>query len=99
MKLAHKDFFKIYYEDTDSSGYTYHTSYLKFAERSRSNLLRKNFPSLINNLRSNSYFFVVKKISANFLKPSYLFDKICVESYYEGNTFTSISLIQRITIN
>ena len=76
MKLAQKDFFTIYYEDTDSSGYTYHTSYFKFAERSRSNLLRKNFPNLIINLRSNSHFFVVKKISANFVKPSY--------HYYEG---------------
>ena len=33
----------IYYEDTDSSGFVYHTSYLKFAERARTELVKKNF--------------------------------------------------------
>ena len=32
---------KIYYEDTDSGGVVYHANYLKYAERSRTEMLRK----------------------------------------------------------
>ena len=31
---------RVYYEDTDAAGIVYHASYLKFAERGRTELLR-----------------------------------------------------------
>jgi acyl-CoA thioester hydrolase len=31
---------RVYYEDTDFSGYVYHANYLKFCERARSDFLR-----------------------------------------------------------
>ena len=31
---------RVYYEDTDFSGFVYHANYLKFCERSRSDFLR-----------------------------------------------------------
>ena len=37
--------FKVFYEDTDSSGFAYHTTYLRFAERARSEFLIKFFPN------------------------------------------------------
>ena len=46
MKKIHEDKFKIYYENTDSSGFAYHTAYLSMAERARSNMLNKDFPEL-----------------------------------------------------
>ncbi|GIR26418.1 MAG: hypothetical protein CM15mP40_10260 [Alphaproteobacteria bacterium] len=45
MKKIHEDKFKIYYENTDSSGFAYHTAYLSMAERARSNMLNKDFQS------------------------------------------------------
>ena len=42
MKQIHQTKFEIFYEDTDSSGFTYHTTYLKFAERARSQFVKKN---------------------------------------------------------
>ena len=66
----------IYYEDTDSSGFAYHTTYLKFSERARSEMLNNFFPDVVNFLKSNSFFFVVKNLEVNFIKPSYLFDKL-----------------------
>ncbi len=99
MKKVHQDLFTIYYENTDSSGFTYHTSYLTFCERARSNMINQGFPEIIEMLKSNSSFFVIKQIKADFFKPTYLFDKLKVVTFFNGNTFTSINLIQKIKKN
>ena len=96
MKRIHEDKFKIYYENTDSSGFTYHTSYLLMAERARSNMLNKDFPELTKMLKKNSKFFVVKKIKVDFFKPAKLFDNLDIITFYTGNSYTSLNLIQKI---
>ncbi len=96
MKKLHEDFFTVYYENTDSSGFVYHTCYLNFCERARSNMINQDFPNLAQMLLNNSRFFVVKKINANFFKPSFLFDKLKVVTFFNGNSYTSINLIQKI---
>ena len=79
--------FVIFYENTDSSGLAYHTTYLSFAERARSNLLICEFPDIVKMLKNNINFFVVKELRVNFIKPSYLFDslKICTFFVKPGN--------------
>ena len=99
MKKIHEDKFKIYYENTDSSGFTYHTAYLSMAERARSNMLNKDFPELTQMLKKNSKFFVVKNIKVDFLKPSKLFDNLDIITFYIGNSFTSLNLTQKIEKN
>ena len=96
MKRIHRDKFKIYYENTDSSGFTYHTSYLSMAERARSNMLNRDFPELTQMLKKNSKFFVVKKIKVDFFKPAKLFDNLDIITFFAGNSFTSLNLIQKI---
>ena len=96
MKKIHEDKFKIYYENTDSSGFAYHTAYLSMAERARSNMLNKDFPELTEMLKKNSKFFVVKKIKIDFFKPSLLFDNLDIITFFIGNSFTSLNLIQKI---
>ena len=70
----------VYYEDTDAGGIVYHTSYLKFAERARTELLKKIYPELLETLKEADYFFVLKNIQVEFLKPCYLFDELLVET-------------------
>ena len=60
--------YTVYYEDTDASGLTYHTTYLKFSERARSEILNNFFQEIINSLRI--IVFVVKDIYINFIKPT-----------------------------
>ena len=96
MKKIHVDKFKIYYENTDSSGFTYHTAYLLMAERARSNMLNKDFPELTEILKKNTKFFVVKNIKVDFFKPAKLFDNLDIITFYTGNSFTSLNLIQTI---
>lgn len=77
-----KHFYKtsIYYEDTDAGGIVYHTSYLRFAERARTEFLRSVYPSFLTSLRDGENFFVLRKLEVKFLKPIYLFDEIIVET-------------------
>ena len=96
MKKIHEDKFKIYYENTDSSGFVYHTAYLSMAERARSNMLNKDFSELTMMLKTNSKFFVVKKIKVDFIKPAKLFDNLDIITFYIGNSFTSLNLTQKI---
>ena len=57
MKKVHSSSISVYYEDTDSTGVVYHTNYLKYAERARSNLIRDKFPEIQNLFNSNVFFF------------------------------------------
>ena len=99
MKRVHISKFSVYYEDTDSTGLVYHTSYLKFAERARSNFLREKFPDLQNLLDSNDFFFVVKEMQINFLKSATLNQNLEIETFFVRHSFCSINLIQKIFLS
>ena len=86
----------IYYEDTDSSGFVYHTSYLKFAERARTELVKKKFSELKELMEKNLFFFVVSELKIKFLEPSFLNDELEIEKHFEKNTISSIELLQQI---
>jgi acyl-CoA thioester hydrolase len=70
---------RVYYEDTDFSGYVYHANYLKFCERARSDFLR------VLGVNQNTMFadgaaFVVRRMNCDFLRPGKFDDILTVES-------------------
>ncbi len=70
---------RVYYEDTDFSGFVYHANYLKFCERARSDFLR------VLGVDQNAMFtaggtFVVRRMNCEFLKPAKFDDILTVES-------------------
>ena len=99
MKKIHQTKFEIFYEDTDSSGFTYHTSYLKFAERARSQFVRENFEEIKDKMINNSFFFVVREIKVSFLKPTFLYDQLDVKTFFLKNSLASLDLKQLILKN
>ena len=99
MKKIHQTKFEIFYEDTDSSGLTYHTTYLKFAERARSQFVKENLKEIKNCMINNSFFFVVKEIKVNFFKPTFLYDQLNVKTFFLKNTLASLDLKQLIFKN
>ena len=99
MKKIHQTKFEIFYEDTDSSGFTYHTSYLKFAERARSQFVRENFEEIKDKMINNSFFFVVREIKVSFLKPTFLYDLLDVKTFFLKNSLASVDLKQLILKN
>ena len=71
---------RVYYEDTDFSGFVYHSNYLKFCERARSDFLR------VLGVNQNTMFadgaaFVVRRMNCDFLRPAKFDDILTVESF------------------
>ena len=74
---------KVYYEDTDASGRVYHSNYLKYFERARTDFLYRlgfNHKTL---LERYELYFVVKACDINFKKPAYFEDELVVETKIE----------------
>ncbi len=55
---------RVYYEDTDAGGIVYHTNYIKYCERARSEIF---FKQNIMPLDGDKSGFVVRNIEAEFL--------------------------------
>lgn len=67
---------RVYYEDTDCGGIVYHSNYLKFCERARSELFFGKGKMPYN----QSLGFVVKNINADFIKSAKLGDELWVKT-------------------
>lgn len=84
---------RVYYEDTDAGGITYHTNYIKFCERARSEAFfsRGMIPS-----QSDTSGFVVRNIKADFLATSKLGDMLSVTSKIISLKSSSLVLLQEV---
>ncbi|WP_459813499.1 YbgC/FadM family acyl-CoA thioesterase [Campylobacter concisus] len=67
---------RIYYEDTDVGGIVYHTNYIKFCERARSEAF---FQAGLNFAKEGGYF-VVSSIEAKFIASAVLGDEVFVRT-------------------
>ena len=87
---------RIYYEDTDSGGVVYHSNYLKFMERARTEWLR-DFEIDQKVLKDNlNLMFVVHEIDIKFMKPAVFNDEIKVQTKLEKMGSVKIELEQKI---
>ncbi len=84
---------RVYYEDTDIGGITYHTNYIKYCERARSEIFFEN--DTVPTLGDHSGF-VVKNISANFKGTSTLGDILEVTTKIVTLKMSSAVLLQEI---
>ncbi len=87
---------RVYYEDTDAGGIVYHTNYIKYCERARSELF---FQRNLNPTDGESSGFVVHHIDANFLGMARLGDMLEVTTTLIKKRATSTLLKQTITHN
>lgn len=71
---------RIYYEDTDAGGIVYHASFLRFAERGRSEFLRERNISVGDTLPDHGFHFVVRHIEIDYRAPAKLDDLLNVET-------------------
>ncbi|MDN3698119.1 MULTISPECIES: tol-pal system-associated acyl-CoA thioesterase [Vibrio] len=85
----------IYYEDTDAGGVVYHSNYLKFFERARTEMLRAKGISQQVLLEQN-IGFVVRHIDIDFLQGAKLDDKLTVASYLTEMKRASLIFCQEI---
>jgi len=84
---------RIFYEDTDAGGIVYHTNYIKYCERARSEIF---FSKNIKPLDGENSGFVVRKLEANFLGFAKLGDMVEVTTRVIKIKSASIILEQEI---
>lgn len=69
---------RVYYEDTDLSGITYHANYLRWFERARSDLLRRLAIDQRAAIEAGEGAWAVAEVNLRYLKPARLDDDICI---------------------
>ncbi|MBC7951453.1 MAG: tol-pal system-associated acyl-CoA thioesterase [Rhodospirillaceae bacterium] len=82
--MIHRHQIRVYWEDTDAGGIVYHSNYLNFAERGRTEMVR-TLGLKQSELADDGFVFAVRHMDVNFLKSAKLDDLLEVES-----TFTSV---------
>ena len=87
---------RVYYEDTDAAGIVYYANYLKFAERARTEALRLSGIDQSELMRDHKVGFVVRKCTADFLKPAMLDDLLTIESSLHD--ISKVSMVMHQTI-
>ena len=80
FKKCHELNIRIYFEDTDSGGIVYHSKYLNFAERARTEFLRK--VNLHQSIIEKKYglIFVVKNLNIQYISYACLDDCLVVKT-------------------
>ena len=71
---------RVYYEDTDAGGLVYHSNYLRFAERGRTELLRALGSGHTDLVQSEGVTFAVRRCEIDFRWPAKLDDLLEVET-------------------
>ncbi len=66
---------RVYYENTDAGGVVYHTDYLNFMERARTEWLRSLGFEQDKLSKEQSIIFAVRKVTIDYIKPA-VFDEL-----------------------
>jgi acyl-CoA thioester hydrolase len=69
---------RVYYEDTDSGGVVYHSNYLNFMERARTEWLRALGFEQTQLKDQHGLIIVIHSLSMQFKKPAYFNDMLAV---------------------
>jgi acyl-CoA thioester hydrolase len=77
---AHYYGLRIYFEDTDAGGIVYHASYLRFAERARTEALRAMGLPHSEMMLRHGMIFVVRRVELDYQRPARLDDWLVIET-------------------
>ncbi|MBF0446767.1 MAG: tol-pal system-associated acyl-CoA thioesterase [Magnetococcales bacterium] len=87
---------RVYYEDTDAGGVVYHSNYLNFMERARTEWLRKLGFGQNQLARESGLVFAVTQMSVRFVAPARLDDRLDVSVLVARQGRASLELTQEI---
>ena len=85
---------RVYYEDTDLSGITYHANYLRWFERARSDLLRMLEIDQRAAIEAGEGAYAVADIHLRYLRPAKLDDDIVIETHCTEMRAASVRMRQ-----
>lgn len=87
---------RVYYGDTDAGGVVFHAAYINFYDRARTEFFR-SYGITSKELADMNCVFVVRKISLEYLSPSFLDDLIYVKTHIIEKGKTSLRIVQSIS--
>ena len=87
---------RVYFEDTDAGGIVYHSNYLKFAERARTEMLRLLGHDQFDLLAEQEIGFTVRRCEVDYLAPARLDDALEVRTRLIDVRGASLKLAQTV---
>ncbi len=90
---------RVYYEDTDSGGVVYHSNYLKFMERARTEWLRHLGFEQTYMRDALNVIFAVHSLQIGFKKPAKFNDLLLISTQLVKIGHGSIEFFQTISVN
>lgn len=96
---GHRLLARVYYADTDFSGFVYHARYLEFLERGRSDYLRLagvHHTELAEGLNGERIVWVVIRMQIDFRAPARMDDIVEVETRTQSISGARIVMAQRL---
>ncbi|SJM91257.1 acyl-CoA thioesterase [Crenothrix polyspora] len=88
---------RVYYEDTDAGGVVYHTNYIKFFERARTEMLRSMGFEQDELVTNAGVIFAVRSVQVDYLSPARFNEYLSVQSSVTEIKKVSLSFAQTIT--
>lgn len=94
--LQHRLPVRVYYEDTDAGGIVYHASYIRFAERGRTEFVR--MIGLYQDALREEFDlgFAVRSMTVDYLKPAFLDDELELLTEIQSVRGASIDFLQTV---
>jgi len=87
---------RVYYEDTDAGGIVYHAAYLRFAERGRTEFVRKLGIDQQQLRIETGSGFVVTSLTIDYLKPAFLDDTLTITTEIDRIRPASVNFKQTV---
>ncbi|MEL0323484.1 MAG: tol-pal system-associated acyl-CoA thioesterase [Rhodospirillales bacterium] len=87
---------RVYYEDTDAGGIVYHAAYLRFAERGRTEFVRKLGIDQQQLRAETGSGFVVTSLTIDYLKPAFLDDNLTITTEIDRIRPASVNFKQTV---
>jgi acyl-CoA thioester hydrolase len=92
----HRIAVRVYWEDTDAGGIVYHSNYLNFMERGRTEFLRDLGVNQSELMAEHALAFTVRRMVVAFDRPAVLDDLLTVETLVADVGGASLRLGQRV---
>lgn len=90
---------RVYYEDTDAGGVVYHSNYLNFMERARTEWLRDLGVEQDELREKEAVIFAVRAVQVDYFLPAKFNDELLVSSQVIKKGKASISIEQEVSRN
>lgn len=97
-RRLHEHNLRVYFEDTDAGGIVYHASYIRFAERARTECLRDLGMPHADLMEHHGLIFVVRRVEVDYLRPARLDDALTVVTSVASLGGASVTLSQNVVV-